>query len=62
MTVLGGSAGIQAGSFYAFVQSAAMGGAATGIVATIGGMSIGSVAAAVVVPAVVVGKAAMALV
>jgi len=50
MTYLGGQVGIQAGSLYAVAQSAAMGGAATGLVATIGTMTIGGVVAAVAVP------------
>jgi len=56
MTWLGGAAGIQAGSAYAVVQSAAMGGTATGVIATVGGLSVGTV---VGVPAVVVGGAAV---
>lgn len=57
MTWLGGHTGIAAGSAYAAAQSASMGGAATGVVAAVGGMTVGGVLA---VPAVVgaVGGAA----
>ena len=50
MTHLGGQAGIQAGSAYAVAQSAALGGAAKGVVATMG-MTVGGALTAVVVPA-----------
>jgi hypothetical protein len=56
MTWLGGQAGIQAGSAYAAAQSAAMGGSATGVIATVGGLSVGTLVA-VPVSAVVVGAA-----
>ena len=50
MTYLGGQAGIQAGSAYAVAQSAAMGGSASGIVATVGAVTVGGVLVAVAVP------------
>ena len=50
MAWLGGHTGIAAGSAYAAAQSASMGGAATRVVASVGGMTVGSVLA---VPAVV---------
>jgi hypothetical protein len=40
MTYLGGQAGIQAGSTYAVAQSASMGGAAGGLVAAVGSMTV----------------------
>jgi hypothetical protein len=57
MTYLGGQSGIAAGSAYAVAQSASIGGAATGIVATVGTMSVGTVLAASAVPVVVGGAA-----
>jgi hypothetical protein len=57
MTWVGGHTGIQAGSAYAAAQSASMGGAATGIVGTVGTMTVGGVllgAAGVIVPAAAV--------
>jgi hypothetical protein len=59
MTWVGGAGGIQAGSAYAVAQSAAMGGAATGVVATVGGMTLGSLAAVVAVPVGVAGGVAL---
>lgn len=58
MTWLGGPVGIQAGSAYAVAQSAAMGGTATGVIATVGGMSVAGLATCVVVPAALAGGAA----
>jgi hypothetical protein len=56
MTWMGGQTGIAAGSAYAVAQSASMGGAATGLVATVGGMTVGGVlVAAAAVPVAVVG-------
>jgi hypothetical protein len=60
MSWVGGQTGITAGSTYAIAQSASMGGAATGVVATIGGMSVGGLAMSVVVPVVVGGAAVYA--
>jgi hypothetical protein len=60
MTWLGGPAGIQAGSAYAVAQSAAMGGSATGVIATVGGLSVGTVVA-VPAAAAVVGAAVYAM-
>lgn len=50
MTYLGGQAGIQAGSAYAVAQSAAMGGSATGMVATVGSVTVGGVLIGLAVP------------
>lgn len=61
MTWLGGATGITAGSAYAVAQSAAMGGTATGIVATVGGMTVGGVLAAAALPVVAIGGAIFAL-
>jgi hypothetical protein len=57
MTYFGGQVGIQAGSAYTVAQSAAMGGSATGLVATIGSMTVGGALAVVVVPTVLVAGA-----
>jgi hypothetical protein len=43
--IAGGKTGIVAGSAYAAAQSASMGGTATGVVASVGGMTVGSVVA-----------------
>jgi hypothetical protein len=51
MAWLGGHTGIAAGSTYAAAQSASMGGAATGVVATVGGMSVGGFLAAATIVA-----------
>jgi hypothetical protein len=56
MTWLAGQTGIQAGSLYAIVQSASMGGAATGLVATIGSTPVGGALAALGVPVALVGR------
>lgn len=58
MTWLAGSTGITAGSTYAVAQSAAMGGTTTGVVATVGGMTVGSVLATVAVPVIVIAGVA----
>jgi hypothetical protein len=59
MAYLGGQAGIQAGSAYAVAQSAAMGGSATGLIATVGSMTVGGVLTTVVVPAAILVTGAM---
>lgn len=46
MAWLGGHTGVATGSAYAAAQSASMGGTATGVVATVGGMSVGGFLAA----------------
>ena len=61
MTYCGGQAGIQAGSAFAVAQSAAMGGSATGLVATVGTLTVGGVLTTVAVPAVLVAGAYYAL-
>jgi hypothetical protein len=55
MTWMGGAAGIQAGSAYAVAQSVAMGGGATGVIATVGGMTVGGLTAVAAIPVAVAG-------
>jgi hypothetical protein len=59
MSWLGGATGIQTGSVYAIAQSAAMGSTSTGLVATVGEMTVGGLAVTVAAPiaAVVVAGA-----
>ena len=54
MTWVGGQTGVAAGSIYATAQSASMGGAATGVIAAVGGMSVGGLLATAAVPVVAV--------
>jgi hypothetical protein len=60
MTWLGGHTGIAAGSAYAAAQSASMGGTASGLVATVGGMTVGGALVTVAVP-VAAGVALLAM-
>jgi hypothetical protein len=57
MTWLAGHTGIAAGSAYAAAQSASMGGAATGAVAAVGGMTVGGVLAVPAIAGAVGGAA-----
>jgi len=57
MSYIGGTTGIATGSAYAVAQSASMGGTATGVIATMGSMSVWAGMAMVAVP---VGVAAAA--
>ena len=50
MSWMGGATGVEAGSAYAVAQSAAMGGASTGLVATVGGMTVGGLVATAALP------------
>jgi len=58
MTWMGGQTGIAAGSAYAAAQSASMGGAATGLVAAVGGMTVGGVLVAAAMPVAAAGGVA----